>query len=218
MIRRLILTVVLSLVTALSAFAQDGSAPRYQEGVQYVRLDEPVRVRSRDKIEVVEIFWYGCHHCYTLEAPLEAWERQLSDDVDFWRSPVVWNPLTELHARAYYIAQALGIEEKMHPALFQAINVDRNPLNNQARLRDFFVARSGVDAEAFDKAFKAFGVTSQVNQAKARTLSYKIQGTPTLIVNGTYRITGQGVASQAEQLEVVNFLIERERAARASAD
>lgn len=214
MILRITLSLLLSFTAALTAVAQERAGQaNYQEGVQYVTLEEPVRPRQRDKIEVVEIFWYGCHHCYTLEAPLEAWKRQLADDVDFWRSPVVWNPLTELHARAFYVAQALGVQEQLHGALFKALNVDRNPLNSEKALRDFFVKQAGIEEQAFDKAFGAFGVTSQVNQAKARMLSYKVQGTPTLIVNGKYRVTGQGVADQAEQLQVVNYLIARERAA-----
>lgn len=205
-----------SLVHAQAPAAATSGGEPFQAGLHYVELEQPVRVQTPGKIEVVEVFWYGCSHCYDLEAPLEAWAAKLPDDVVLVRSPVVWNAVTELHARAFYTARALGALDKIHNPLFTALNVERKPLNTKARLAAFF-EQQGVSREAFDKTFDSFGVTSQVNQAKARMLSYKVEGTPELLVNGKYRVTGRGVASQAGKLEVASWLIERERRAQATA-
>ena len=213
MIRTLVLAAVAVLLPLLSH--AEAAAP-YQEGKQYVRLDQPVRTRSPDKIEVVEVFWYGCPHCFHFEPLVNAWKKRLPADVDFWVSPVVWNDTTALHARAFYVAQALGVQAKMHQPLFEAITAQSNGYNNKSKLAALFTA-NGVDAAQFDKAFDAFGVTSQVNQAKARTLSYKIDGTPELVVAGKYRVTGRGAGSQEEMLKVVDFLVAKERKERQAA-
>lgn len=213
MIRTLVLAAVAVLLPLLSH--AEAAAP-YQEGKQYVRFDQPVRTRSADKIEVVEVFWYGCPHCFHFEPLVNAWKKRQPADVDFWVSPVVWNDTTALHARAFYVAQALGVQAKLHQPLFEAITAQSNGYNNKSKLAALFTA-NGVDAAQFDKAFDAFGVTSQVNQAKARTLSYKIDGTPELVVAGKYRVTGRGAGSQEEMLKVVDFLVAKERKERQGA-
>lgn len=217
MIRSLVITALVTLLLPLAAVAQP-VAPDFKEGVHYIKLTEPVRPRDPKKIEVVEVFQYGCPHCYHFEPQLKAWKKTLAGDVDFIAQPVVWNAPGQLHAQAFYAAQALGVLDKLHDALFNAYHEKGNQLDSKARIEQVFVA-NGVSAEDFAKAFDSFGVTSQVNQAKARTLSYKIDGTPELIVAGKYRIDGKllggkGVSerdSHQKMLEVANFLIAKER-------
>ncbi len=212
---------VFALLTPLGVKADPAPAAEpFKAGVHYFVLDEPVRVRDPKKIEVVEIFWYGCPHCFRFDPMIKAWQKALPADVDFWRLPVIWNSATELHARAFYTAQSLGVLDKLHDPLFDAMNVKGNPLNNEDKLRELFVAQ-GVKASDFDQAFDSFGVTSQVNQAKARTLSYKIEGTPEIVVAGKYRIDGRAFndpdgterTSHEKMLEVANYLIAKERKA-----
>lgn len=217
MIRSLVLTAVLALLMPFTAHAQ-AVAPAFQEGVHYFLLADPVRPRDPKKIEVVEVFQYGCPHCFRFDPLVKAWQKNLASDVDFYRLPVIWNAPGQLHAQAFYAAQALGVLDKMNDALFAAIHVQNNPLNTQDSIAQLF-AGNGVDPEQFAKAFNSFGVTSQVNQAKARTLSYKIDGTPELIVAGKYRIDGKSFSgpglterdSHQKMLEVANFLIAKER-------
>lgn len=222
MIRSLVLSVLCALLVPFTAYAQP-AVPEFKEGVHYIKLAEPVRPRDPKKVEVVEVFQYGCPHCYHFESQLAAWEKTLPGDVDFYSLPVVWNAPGQLHAQAFYAAQALGVLDKVHGAMFKAIHVSGNPLNSKERIEKLFVA-NGVSPEDFAKAFDSFGVTSQVNQAKARALSYKIDGTPELIVAGKYRIdgsmlSGKGVAEQdshQKMLEVANFLIAKERSLKAA--
>ena len=123
MIRRTLLAVLsaslLALAVSLPAQAQD-----YVEGEHYDVISPAIR-GSSDKIEVTEFFWYGCGHCYNFEPMLEQWKKTLADDVAFTGSPAVWNKPMELHARAFYTAQALGVMDTMHNVIFQAMNVVR---------------------------------------------------------------------------------------------
>ena len=214
MIKRLLLSLSLLVVTPLIAVAED-AAQSYVEGTHYDLITPAVRTADPDKIEVAEFFWYGCGHCYTFEPMIEQWKKSLPDDVDFHGSPAIWNAQMELHARAFYAAQVLGVMDTMHPVIFQAMNVDRKRLSTEAEIAALFTA-NGVSAEDFGKAFNSFGVSSQVRQANARARAAKITGTPALMVNGKYHISTRKAGSQANMLKVAESLIEKERAAKGS--
>lgn len=185
---------------------------QYVAGENYLVLDQPVRTRDSSKVEVVELFWYGCHHCYDFEPLIKQWKKQLSEDVDFWQSPAMWNGPMKTHARMFFTAKALGVKDKLHDAIFTAMNVEDKPMANPKEIEDFF-ADFGVDREKFRKTFDSFGVTSQIKQADARARSYQIRGTPEVVVNGKYRVTaGMAGGSQAGMLKIVDYLIAKERA------
>ena len=205
----LIALVVLQL-TALSALAQE-----WVEGEHYDVITPALRGNS-DKIEVTEFFWYGCGHCYTFEPQLVQWKKSLADDVVVVSSPAMWNTLMEVHAKAFYAAEVLGVLDKVHMPLFQAINVDRKRLASEDELADLFAA-SGVAREDFEKVFNSFGVGSQVRQANSRARAARITGTPEMMVAGKYRISTRKAGNQTNMLKLATFLIDKERAARALA-
>ncbi len=212
MLKRLFLPLSL-FVFALSCSAAD-EGKTFQAGVDYDVIDNTVaRTASRDKIEVAEFFWYGCGHCYTFEPMLEEWKKTLGDDVEFRGIPAVWRDVMELHARAYFTADALGVLDTVHPAIFQAMHVDRKRLGTEAEIAALFVA-NGVSREDFDKTFNSFGVNSQLRQALAAAKGAGVTGTPAMMVEGKYHISSRD-HGQAGMLEVADFLIEKERAARA---
>ncbi len=213
--KRFLAVVALLLCIPVVAMAAD-PAPRYVEGTHYMRLAHEVPVADPAKIEVVEVFWYGCIHCFHLEPLIEEWRKTLPADVDFHRSPAIWNQAMAVHAQAFYAAKALGVLDRMNEPLFAALNAEgsaRKRLANVDELARFF-AQHGVPEEQFRKVFSSFGVESAVKQADARARGYGITGTPELIVAGKYRVSGRSAGSQAEMLKVVDFLIEKERAAR----
>lgn len=187
-------------------------APAAGEG--YVVIQQPVRTADPDKIEVTEVFWYGCGHCFDFEPMVTQWAAQLPEDVDFRQSPAMWNELMVIHAQAYYTAKALGVLEQVHQVIFDEINLRKNPLRDRDALEKLFLANTDLDADTFRKAFDSFGVKSQVKQADARARAYGIAGTPELIVNGKYRVTGRAAGSKANMLEVAEQLIAKERAAK----
>jgi thiol:disulfide interchange protein DsbA len=211
MFKRFLLSLSLVLLSPLAAMAQDGTT-NFVEGTHYDLIAPAVRTANPAKIEVIEFFWYGCGHCYNFEPLVGQWKKTLGDDVDFRASPAVWNKAMELHAKSYYVAEVLGVVDTMHPILFQAMNVDGKRLSSEAEVEALFTA-NGVSAEDFNKAMSSFGVSSQARQAASRAQSAKITGTPEMMVNGKYRVSTRKAGTQAKMLEVVSFLIEKERAA-----
>jgi len=209
MFKKGLAVLVTCLMFPLAACAAEDNA-KFVEGKHFERIAKPVPSRHPGKIEVIEFFWYGCIHCYNFEPQLEQWKKTLPDDVVVEGSPAIWRPNPmEAHARAYYAAQVLGVSETMHGAIFSAMNVERKPLASEAALADFF-AKYGVDKEQFGKAYNSFGVSSQVRQATARAKGAGLQGTPELMVNGKYRISGS-MAGDAGMIAVADYLIELER-------
>lgn len=200
----------------LLAVALPAVGAEYVAGKHYELLETPVRTSNAAKIEVTELFWYGCGHCFVFEPLLAKWQQQLGDDVQVVRSPAIWHPTMELHARAYYTAKALGVLDKVHPALFDAMNVKQNKLATEDAIAEIFVA-NGVDEDAFHKTFNSFGVSSAVRQADARQRSYKSAGTPELVVEGKYRISARMTGGHQGMLDVADHLIALEREQRVKA-
>lgn len=210
MIRTFTLACLLLMLAPMMANAQ-AAAPAFVAGDHYVLLETPVRTRDASKVEVVEVFWYGCSHCMHFEPLVNTWKKTMPKDVDFWTSPAMWNGPMKIHAKAFYAAQALGVEDKLRAPIFTSLVLERKRLNTEADLANLF-ADHGVDRAAFKKAFNSFGVNSQVTQADARARSYKVTGTPEVVVNGKYRVSAKLAGGQAEMLKVVDFLVEKERA------
>ncbi|MDG1944440.1 MAG: thiol:disulfide interchange protein DsbA/DsbL [Halioglobus sp.] len=214
MIKRLLLSVSLMLFGLSCAAAEDGTNT-YEAGTHYALISPPVRTLDSDTIEVAEFFWYGCSHCYSFEPVIRQWEKTMPEGVSFRGIPAVWRANMQLHARAYFTAEVLGVLDTMNPVIFQAMNVDRKPLASEGDIAKLFVA-NGVSEEDFSKTFGSFGVTSQVNQAISTGKGAKLTGTPALMVDGKYLITGRMAGGQADMLKVADFLVEKERAAKGS--
>jgi len=196
-----------------------GQIERYVAGTHYMEIANPVNTGDSSKVEVIEAFWYGCSHCFRFEPLITNWEENKPDDVDFVRFPALWNNLMKIHAQVYYAAEALDAVDVLHEHIFNAINVERNMLQNEGQISELFTEH-GVSQEDFDRTFNSFSVRTKVNQAEARMQDYGIRSTPNMIVNGKYLITtSENVRTQQEMLEIVDFLVEKERQAmRSSGD
>ncbi len=186
------------------------SAEKYQAGTHYTVIPVPVRTNNQEKIEVNEVFWYGCPHCYHFEAILEPWAKQLPADVSFERTPAIWRPNMEAHSRAYFVAKQLNVLDSMHTIIFKAMQEEKQPLENEDQIAALFAAH-GIDDAAVRKAYNSFSVQSLTKQGDARVRSYGVTGTPEIIINGKYRISAREAGSQEAMLDVASFLIERER-------
>ena len=185
-------------------------AEEYVEGRHYQILDNPTVTRNSSKVEVVEVFWFGCNHCYSLESYIQPWKRNLPNDVDFWKSHITWNAQAETHARLFYSAKALGIEEKAIPAAFTAIwREGRNLLGNSEV--EYFFKGFGIEKERYLSVSNSFGVNNAVKQANNRMRQWTVTGVPTIIVNGKYKVSGTREIGTSKLLDVVDFLIEKER-------
>jgi len=201
----------ISLLFALAFSAAAMAQPAlFVEGTHYDVLSTPVRTADPNKIEVTEIFWYGCPHCYAFEPLIDSWEKNLPADVAFVRSPGMWNALMEVHAQIFFAAEALDVLDKVHGAAFSEIHQKQNYLQTEDEVRALFTSL-GVSAADFDKTWKSFGVTSAVKKAGTKMREYGIRGVPNIVVNGKYRVTGDGTKTQSEMLKVVDFLVNKER-------
>jgi thiol:disulfide interchange protein DsbA len=188
---------------------------RFVAGTHYQEIANPVNTKDSSKVEVIEAFWYGCSHCFRFEPLIADWEVNKPDDVDFVRFPALWNGLMKVHAQVYYAAEALNSVNVLHEHIFNAINVERNMLQNEDQIAELF-AQHGISQSDFDSAFNSFSVRTKVNQAEKRMSDYGIRSTPNMIVNGKYLVaTGENVRTQQEMLEIVDFLVEKERIAMA---
>jgi thiol:disulfide interchange protein DsbA len=193
------------VLLALPVFAD------FHEGTEYQALATPQPTSSDDKIEVLELFWYGCPHCFHLEPELNAWLKHKPDDVVFVRVPAVLGPSWELLARAYYTADLLGALDKIHEPLFEHIHNERKLIRNASELKAFFV-QQGVSEADFDKTFNSFAVVTMTNRAREARTMYGVTGVPTMVVNGKYRTTATLAGSNEKMLQVVDFLVAKERA------
>lgn len=208
------LTILLPLTACTAEADLNVVAIDIQEGRDYVVLPRPVPTADPSKIEVVEVFWYGCIHCFNLEPTINTWKAALPEDVDFVGMPAIWADVLELHAKMYYANQVLGVEDTLHQAIFDEMNTGRKNQLASERAILSFVEDEGVDPEAYGRAMNSFGVNSQVQQAKSRMGAYRISSTPQMVVNGKYVLTTAG--GHARMLQVVSALIEKERAALAN--
>lgn len=202
-----VLTVTLVVMLSMGVTAQE----QYQEGVHYDLIEPTIHTGISDRVVVTEFFSYGCGHCYNFEPLLESFESRLPEGVVVQRTPVVWNnnPGMKLLAKTYYSVEALDVFDPVHGAVFNAIHRQRKRLSTPEAVRAVFVD-NGVAAKDFDRAFGSFGIDSMVRQAAARTEGARVQGTPSLMVNGKYRIDTRKAGSQANMLKIAAFLADKE--------
>lgn len=209
MIRTLGTVVILAFSMAFGAVAQ---AQPWEEGRHYRTLDNPVRTASDSGVEVAEVFWYGCPHCYTFKPLVESWADKAPDYVNFVKLPAALGQSWEPHAYAFYALEAMGELDKVHDALFTALAGERRPLNTPEALADF-VSGYGVDAEEFLNHYRSFGVRARVQQAQSKIRGARITGTPTMLINGKYVVSASMAGGHEAVLAVVDHLVEQERAA-----
>ena len=183
---------------------------RYVRGTHYMAIPTPQATSNPGRIEVVEVFWYGCSHCANFEPYLERWLANKPGDVDFLRLPAVFSSNQEAHARAFFAAEKLGVIATVHPLIYRAIHTDNQPLNTEGLLADFF-AKNGVDPDNFRKAFLSFEVDGKLNRARQLSRLYGISGTPSIVVNGRYWTSGSLAGSYVDMLKIVDELVANER-------
>ncbi|UYZ84568.1 thiol:disulfide interchange protein DsbA/DsbL [Entomomonas sp. E2T0] len=215
--RRLFMAGMITFITLFcaSVYAQIGvlALPEPQAGKEYTILPTPVPTSEPNKIEVTEVFWYGCPHCYDLEPIINKWSKNLPADVHFVRMPALFSKLWNIHGQLFITLDTLKVEDKLHSAVFESIRQRKNLLLTPEDMADF-VAQHGVDKAKFLETYNSFGVQARMEKDKKVLNKYGITGVPAIIVNGKYRIDfNDNVAEPADLMRVTNYLIEKERAA-----
>ena len=189
---------------------ESGNGEKFRAGVHYELLDNPTKVRDPSKIEVTEVFWFGCNHCYALEPYIARWKRDIPLDVTFIKSPATWNDMLKTHARIYYTAKALGIEQQFVPAAFNTIQNEGKMLTGNTEL-EYYFRGFDVEKDRYKAVSTSFGVRNAVDQADKKMKDWKVTGVPSLVVNGKYKVAASRSVRTDELFDVVDFLIEKER-------
>ncbi len=182
----------------------------FSPGEHYVVLEPPVPTADSDKIEVVAMFSYGCPQCFALEPQLEEWQERQASDIGFRRLPAAWSPATEVFARAYYAAEALGIADQAHLPLFTAVVAEQQSLSSKERLAEFFTSY-GVESQRFLDTLDSDEVSARIAEAHRLADGYEPAGVPEMVVAGKYRIDRMRAGGLEEMLQVADYLIEKER-------
>ena len=204
----LLLTLFIFSLCSHTALAID-----IEEGVTHQPiLPEQPPVSTSGKIEVIEIFWYGCPHCHRFQPTIERWLEDKADYVELIRMPAVLRPEWAIHARAYYTAEALGVLEDIHQPFFTAIHAHKRKLDTEASLMAFF-AEHGVSEKDFKKTFRSFGVEGKLRIASNMARRYGVTGTPAIVVNGKYRTSNSvcKTCSMSDVMDIVDQLAEQEQ-------
>ncbi|MEW8195723.1 MAG: thiol:disulfide interchange protein DsbA/DsbL, partial [Candidatus Thiodiazotropha sp.] len=161
------------------------------------------------KIEVIEFFWYGCPHCYQMEPQLEAWLESKPENVSFVRVPAPLNNKWTVHAQFFYAAEILGLTEKLHKPLFEALHDKKRKLYDKDSLIEFAVEQ-GVDKQKFIDALNSFGVYVKVQNARKLGQRYQLDGVPAIGINGKYKTSGSLAGSYSRMFEIVSQLVAKE--------
>lgn len=200
---------IAGLLAAMALFVNAGASAEGFQGRPYNVMD-PAQPTSTKKIEVLEFFFYECSHCFHLHPLLAAWEKSKPKDVELSYVPTMFRDSTEPLARTYYALESLDQIKQLDDAIYRAIHVEQLPLYDLNSIGSF-VAKHGVDRNKFTAAYSSFTVQSKVTRAKQMIRSYGINGTPTLVVEGKYVITG---LQPDETIRTLNELVAKVRKER----
>ena len=181
-----------------------------ESGKDYKELSPAQPIHTGEKIEVLEFFFYGCSHCFNLHPLMSAWEKKMPKDIELQYVPVIFRDSWEGMARTFYALEAIGQQRRLHDDLFKAWNVNNIELGDEVQITDF-VAQHGVDRAKFSAAFNSFTMSSKVSRSNQMVRDYGIRGTPTLVVDGKYVITG---LEPAETIKVLDAVVAKARKER----
>lgn len=198
---------------SLSLFFANIFAAEYKEGAQYFRLKKAQPVQTGKQIEVRELFWYGCPHCYRLEPSIQKWLKNKPANADYIPMPAVLRETWVFDARAYYTFETLGILNKAHIEFFDEIHKRGKKLRTPDQLASF-TSQFGIKKKEVIDAYNSFAVDTKLRHAKLMVRRYEANGVPTMIVDGKYRATATSAGGHDELMQLVNFLIKKSAAER----
>jgi len=202
-----------SLITAILMLFTVTACAEPQSGIEFMPTQQAIPTENAAKIEVTELFWYGCPHCYHLEPQLAAWVKKLPKDVEFKRVPGIARPDWAQGAKAYYAMETLGLTEKLHSALFDAIQKQRTVKpNDDAALIDWITKQSGLDRKKVEEAYNSFSVNTKIMRATQIFRASGATGVPSLIIEGKYLTSSTLAGSNEDALKTAEYLIEKVRA------
>lgn len=205
-----------SFIAALFMLFAVSACAEPQSGFEYMPTQQTIPTDNPAKIEVTELFWYGCPHCFALEPQLGAWVKKLGKDVEFKRVPGIARPEWAPGAKTYYAMDALGLSEKLHFALFEAIHKQRSvkPFDD-VTLIDWIAKQGGLDRKKVEEAYNSFSINTKMMRATQIFRASGATGVPTLIIDGRYMTSSTLAGGNDEALKTADYLIEKVRKEKA---
>jgi thiol:disulfide interchange protein DsbA len=201
-----------SLIAAFLMLFTVAACAEPQAGFEYMQTQQALPTDNPAKIEIVELFWYGCPHCFALEPQLNAWVKKLPKDVEFKRVPAIARPDWAPGAKAYYTMETLGVTEKLHAALFEAIHKQRTVKpNDDAALIDWITKQGGLDRKKVEEAYNSFSVNTKMMRASQIFRASGATGVPSLIIEGKYLTSSTLAGGNDEMLKTADYLIDKVR-------
>jgi thiol:disulfide interchange protein DsbA len=188
-------------------------APALAPKTEFRPITPPQPVEAGNKIEVIEFFQYICPFCAQYHPVLEGWKKSLPADVQYRRVPISWDDRNLPHVRIYYTLEALGKTDAVHDKVYQAIQVNKKPLLQPDEIADFMAA-NGIDRKQWLDTYNSFSVGARTNRAGQVWRAYKVDGTPSMAVDGKFMTSPSMVGSREGSLPVLDSLIKRARSER----
>jgi len=198
---------VASQATETTATETAQVSNNFVAGTHYDIIEPSIEV-SGDKVQVAELFWYGCGHCFRLEPYMVQWKKTKADYVDFVEVPAIFGPQWKFHAQAFYTTKALGIKETSHQKIFDSIHIDRKRISNLSQLQDL-LKTLGQSPEKTEAAYKSFAVDANMRSAQLFGQKSGARAVPTIIVDGKYRTSVSDAGGHDQLIQLINHLAEK---------
>ncbi|MBC7786666.1 MAG: thiol:disulfide interchange protein DsbA/DsbL [Methylophilaceae bacterium] len=197
----------LMLLLSTQVFA-DAPAAAPKQGVDFDATVQTIQTDNPAKIEVVELFWYGCSHCYHMDPVLNAWVKKQAGDVAFKRIPGLPNASWAPMARAYYAMETLGMLEKLHTPLFDVIHKAKtlNPTDEVALIA-WITNQSGLDKVKVEAAYRSFSMDTKLNRAAQYFRASGATGVPSIVIDGKFITSSTMAGDNDKALKVADYII-----------
>jgi len=207
--RTLLSAAALGLAISFSGLS-GAQSPKIEEGFDYRILPTPQPVESKAKVEVIEFFWYGCPHCYDFEPELNAWLKRQPKDVIFRKVPVAFRDDFMPHSQLFYALEAMGKGDALNDKVMYAMHKENKRLITENEIADW-VATQGIDRNTFLATYRSFAVVSKARAARQMADAYRIDGVPTVVMQGRYVTSPSIAGTKAKAISVMGHLEQKIR-------
>jgi thiol:disulfide interchange protein DsbA len=209
--KRILLSAAVLGISFFYAGLSSAQSPKIEEGFDYRTLPMAQPVEAKGKVEVIEFFWYGCPHCYDFEPELSAWVKRQPKDVVFRKVPVAFRDDFMPHSQLFYALEALGKGDAMNEKVMYAMHKENKRLMTENEIADW-IASQGIDRNTFLATYRSFAIVSKARAARQMAEAYRIDGVPTVVMQGRYVTSPSIAGTKAKSLAVMDYLEQKIRA------
>jgi len=208
--KRSLLSFTAAVIAASFVGVAHAQSPKIEEGFDYRILPVAQVVETKGKVEVIEFFWYGCPHCYDFEPELSAWLKRQPKDVSFRRVPVAFRDDFMPHSQLFYALEAVGKGDALNEKVMYAMHKENKRLLTENEIADW-VASQGIDRNSFLATYRSFAVISKARAARQMADAYRIDGVPTVVMQGRYVTSPSIAGTKAKAIAVMDYLEQKIR-------